>query len=123
MSTMTALHVRRASPVDAAAIVRVLEAVASVAVHETQGIVGFQSLELWSSLLPSMAHVGQVETFLLPEWRARGVGHKLWGSTQSFARQGDYRKIAIQVRATNAAAQSFYSGLRFKECGRLTRQV
>jgi hypothetical protein len=79
---MNALQIRRASPKDAAGIVEVLEAVAAerihsaidqvwtveqevryleslsrreilyVAVDATAGVVGFQSLDLWSSLLP-----------------------------------------------------------------------
>ena len=150
---MRSAHVRRASPADAAAIVRVLQTVAAervhsaidrawsveqeesylaslspregffVAVDEFDGIAGFQSLDLWSSLLPSMAHVGQVGTFLMPEWRGKGVGRALWNATRPFACECGYRKLAIQVRATNAVAQSFYRGLGFRECGRLTRQV
>ena len=54
-----------------------------------------------------MAHVGQVGTFLFPEWRGQGVGRRLWNGTQSFARQSGYLKLAIQVRATNTIAQSF----------------
>ena len=68
---------------------------------EVEGIIGFQSLHLWSSLLQSMAHVGQVGTFILPLRRGQGVGHLLWNATQSFANQNGYRKLAIQVRATN----------------------
>ena len=150
---MSSLHVRKATSGDAAGIVKVLATVAServysaidvvwsieqearyldsisqrevfhVAVDELQRIVGFQSLDLWSSLLTSMAHVGQVGTFLLPEWRRRGVGHQLWNATEAFARQQGYRKLAIQVRAKNTGAQTFYRGLGFTECGRLTRQV
>jgi ribosomal protein S18 acetylase RimI-like enzyme len=70
-----------------------------------------------------MAHVGQVGTFLLPEWRGQGVGRQLWSVTESFARQAGYRKLAIQVRASNTAAQAFYRRLGFHACGRLTRQV
>jgi len=150
---MNTLGIRRATPADASGIVGVLEAVARerihsaidrvwtveqearyleslsqreafhVAIDEVRGIIGVQSLELWSSMFPSMAHVGQVGTFLLPEWRGQGVGRKLWSATQSFARESGYRKLAIQVRATNHAAQSFYRQLGFNECGRLTRQV
>lgn len=98
MSCVDRVQIRRASPFDAAGIVRVLEAVAAervhsaigkawtvareaqylaalsereafhVAVDSTGGIVGFQSLDLWSPLL-SMAHAGQIGTFLLSEWR------------------------------------------------------
>ena len=94
-----------------------------VAIHAAKGIVGFQSLDRWSPLLPSMAHVGQVGTFLLPDWRRRGVGRMLWVATRSFARDAGYRKLVIQVRASNTGAQAFYGGLGFLACGRLTRQV
>ena len=150
---MSTVQIRKASPLDAAGIVNVLETVATeriytaidkvwtvdqethyleslsqreafhIAVDQGGEIVGFQSLDLWSSLLQSMAHVGQVGTFLLPLWRGQGVGRELWNATELFAREGGYRKVLIQVRATNTAAQSFYRGLGFKECGRLTRQV
>lgn len=150
---MKDVGIRRASPADAAGIVAVLEAVAServysaidevwpveqeaqylsslsgreafhVAIAEDSRIVGFQSLDRWSSLLPSMSHVGQVGTFVLPEWRGRGVGRLLWAATVVFARGAGYRKLAIQVRASNAGALAFYGGLGFRECGRFTRQV
>ena len=111
---MMAPQIRQASPVDAAGIVAVLEAVVAeriqtaidrvwtveqerrylesrsprevfhVAVDVTAGIVGFQALDLWSSLLPSMARVGQVGTFLLPRWRGQRIGRQLWKETESF---------------------------------------
>jgi len=150
---MSALEIRRAAPEDAAGIVAVLEVVAAerihsaidavwtveqeasylkslspreafhVAVDEKAGIIGFQSLDLWSPLLPSMAHVGQVGTFLLPGWRGLGVGRRLWQATESLAREAGFQKLAIQVRASNSHAQKFYRKLGFRECGRLTRQV
>jgi ribosomal protein S18 acetylase RimI-like enzyme len=150
---LSTLQIRRASPADAAGIVAVLEAVTAeriysaidrvwpvtqeahyiaglssrealhVAVDPAAGIVGFQSLDLWSPILTSMAHVGQLGTFLLPAWRGRGIGRQLWGATEAFARAAGYRKLAIQVRASNTAAQAFYRRLGFAECGRLTRQV
>jgi ribosomal protein S18 acetylase RimI-like enzyme len=150
---MSGLGIRRASREDAAAIVAVLEVVAAeriysaidtvwtveqevgylkslslreafhLAVDAKVGIIGFQSLDLWSPLLPSMAHVGQVGTFLLPDWRGLGVGRQLWRATELFAREAGFQKLAIQVRASNSLAQTFYRKLGFKECGRLTRQV
>jgi ribosomal protein S18 acetylase RimI-like enzyme len=150
---MIALQIRQASPADAPGIVAVLEAVVAeriltaiervwtveqeqryleslsprevfhVAVDVTEGIVGFQTLDLWSSQLPSMAHVGQIGTFLFPRWRGRGIGRQLWKETESFAHKAGYRKLAIQVRASNIVAQRFYLGLGFKECGLLSRQV
>jgi L-amino acid N-acyltransferase YncA len=145
--------VRRAAPDDAGGIVAVLRGITSeriysaierpwsvgqqrryleslsarevfhVAVAESGEIVGYQSLDLYSTLLSSMAHVGQLGTFLLPEWRRRGVGRALFKETCSFARSSGYRKFVIQVRASNSAARSFYLRLAFVECGRLSRQV
>jgi GNAT superfamily N-acetyltransferase len=94
-----------------------------VAVHGANHIVGLQTLDRWSTLLESMAHVGQVGTFLLPAWRGRGVGRELWKATEALAREARYQKLVVQVRGTNAHAQSFYRRLGFAECGRLSRQV
>ena len=93
-----------------------------VAVNDRSEILGLQILDRWSSL-ESMAHVGQIGTFLLPDWRRQGVGRRLWKATIPFARGAGYRKLVIQVRGSNAKAQSFYRSLGFRECGRLTRQV
>jgi ribosomal protein S18 acetylase RimI-like enzyme len=94
-----------------------------VAVDCAQGIVGLQVLDRWSSTLGSMAHVGQIGTFLRPGWRGRGVGRRLWNMTLAFAQDADYRKLVIYVRASNTHAQAFYRHLGFRDCGRLARQV
>src|SRR6185503_475160 len=86
-------------------------------------IVGLQILGLWSPELTSMAHVGHVGTFLLPQWRGRGIGRQLWNATRDFARAAAYRKLMVQVRGSNTAAQAFYRCLGFQDCGRLSRQV
>jgi len=94
-----------------------------VAVKDGGAIVGLQTLDRWSAHLDSMAHVGQVGTFLLPEYRGRGVGRELWNATLTFARSAEYRKIVIYVRGTNLRAQAFYTRLGFRPCGRLKDQV
>lgn len=94
-----------------------------VAVDVADRIVGLQTLDRWSALLDSMAHVGQVGTFLLPAWRGRGVGRALWGATAAFARDARYVKVVAQIREANVAAQAFYRSLGFVDCGRLSRQV
>ena len=94
-----------------------------VAEDDASSIVGLQILERWSAVLPSMAHVGQIGTFVLPGWRGRGTGRRLWDTTLAFAGHAGYRKFVIQVRASNLPAQAFYRSLAFEPCGRLTRQV
>jgi len=147
------LRVRRAVPADASGIVAVLAVIVNERVHSAiervwsvdeerryleslsareaihvavdgaDHIVGLQTLDGWSAQLESMAHVGQVGTFLLPAWRGRGVGRALWRATAAFARETRYQKLVVQIRSANAAAQSFYRALGFAECGRLSRQV
>jgi ribosomal protein S18 acetylase RimI-like enzyme len=149
----SSLQIRRALPSDAGGIAAVLAAIAAerihsaidrpwtveeqrryleslssreaihVAVDDVQGIVGLQILDLWSPTLHSMAHVGQVGTFLLLEWRGRGVGSQLWRTTLTFAHDAAYRKFVLQVRASNTAAQAFYHHLGFQDCGRFAQQV
>ena len=147
------LAIRRATEADAEAIIAILEGIASeriytainrpwsadqqrqylvslsvreaihVAETERRAIIGYQTLELWAPTLDSMAHVGQVGTFLRPEWRRRGVGEALFQSTVDFACKCHFLKFVIQVRSSNVSAKAFYQRLGFRECGRLTRQV
>jgi RimJ/RimL family protein N-acetyltransferase len=147
------VHIRRASADDAPGIASVLEAVVAeraysaidrawpaheqrsylaslsnreafhVVTTASREIVGYQSLDLYSAILPSMAHVGQLGTFLLPDWRGRGVGRALFTATRQFAEAAGYRKFVIQVRASNHAAQRFYQQCGFRECGRLRAQL
>ena len=104
------IRIRRASAGDAAGIVAVMT------------VVGLQILDRWSTL-ESMAHVGQLGTFLLPAWRGRGIGLPLWKATAAFAREAGYHKLAIYVRGSNGQGQAYYRTLGFAECGRLRRQV
>jgi len=94
-----------------------------VAVAGAHAIVGFQTLDLWSPVLSSMAHVGQIGTYLLPEWRQRGVGRRLWSTTLAFAKEAGYLKLVVQIRGSNTAAQAFYQTLGFEPCGRMAGQV
>ena len=92
-------------------------------VADSGQIVACQSLEWYSTVLTTMSHVAQVGTFVLPSWRGRGVGPALFELTRRFAVSAGYRKAVITVRGSNASALSFYRGLGFIECGRLSKQV
>ena len=150
---MATFQVRRASPDDAGGITAVLDAITRERVHSaieqpwpaeeqrrylaalspreafhvaiaaSGDVIGYQSLDLYSPILPSMAHVGALGTFLLPAWRRHGIGQALFDATRQFAAAAGYRKFVIQVRASNLAAQAFYTQLGFVECGRLRAQV
>jgi L-amino acid N-acyltransferase YncA len=85
--------------------------------------IGYQSLDLYSPTLTSTTHVAQLGTFVISAWRGRGVGQALFQATKQFAESSGYRKIVIQVRASNAAAQRFYTSLGFVERCRLSAQV
>lgn len=87
--------------------------VVHVATAGSGDIVGFQSLDLWEPTIASMKHVAQIGTFLLAEWRRRGVGKALFASTKEFANSAGYAKAVIQIRASNQAAQRFYRQLGF----------
>jgi ribosomal protein S18 acetylase RimI-like enzyme len=68
-------------------------------------------------------HVGIVGTFILPEWRNKRIGKQLAEYTFNFARNNDYEKIVIYVRANNSGAIAFYKELGFIQKGILSRQV
>jgi L-amino acid N-acyltransferase YncA len=112
------------SPNEEAAYIEGLSSREAVFVASTGGhVVGFQTLDRWVSYPSFVDHVGQLGTFLLVESRGRGIGRILAEATFAFAREQRYRKLVIWVRASNEAAQKFYRGLGFRECGRLSRQV
>jgi RimJ/RimL family protein N-acetyltransferase len=91
--------------------------------HRERAIVGYQSLDRYSAFLHAMAHVAGLGTFILPQWRGRGIGQALFRATRQFAVDTGYRKFVIYVRGSNLAAQAFYQRLGFVPCGRLTRQT
>lgn len=86
-------------------------------------VIGFQTLDLWARYMHSMDHVGSIGSFLLREWRGRGVGKKLAAHTFDFARSAGFEKLIIFIRASNTAGQKYYQGLGFVPCGRFTRQT
>jgi RimJ/RimL family protein N-acetyltransferase len=86
-------------------------------------VVGFQSLDLWARYTDSFDHVGTVGTFVLPEWRQKGIAQRLAEHTLSFAVANGYEKVVIYVRAGNTGAQHFYAGLGFTAKGTLDKQV
>ena len=93
-------------------------------VAEKEGqIIGFQSLDKWAEYSDSFDHVGVMGTFIIPEWRKKGIGTQLARETFKFARISKYEKIIIYIRSSNEGALKFYKNLGFVEKGILSRQV
>lgn len=80
-------------------------------------IAGVQSIDLYSSLAASLAHVATMGTWLSAAARGRGIGTALAARSIALAREQGYRKILITVLATNAPALRFYSRLGFERIG------
>ena len=146
------IHIHRATPDDAEAISAIWEVICAERVHsavnrpftpeqvrqyltslsDREGvfvaeagdeIVGFQSLDRWAQYTDSFDHVATVGTFVLPDWRGKGIGRRLAQHTFAFARAHGYEKLVVYVRASNARAQAFYQSLGFVPKGVLSRQV
>lgn len=81
------------------------------------GIVGVQSLDLYSSLTTSMSHVATMGTWLTQSARGRGIGRRLAAESFRFAKLCGYLKIVIQALAGNERALRLYSSLGFTRIG------
>jgi ribosomal protein S18 acetylase RimI-like enzyme len=69
----------------------------------------------------SAAHSGRLRGIAVaPEHRRAGVGARLLEAAQGLARERGYRKLVLQVLATNLAAQRSYERAGFVCEGRLT---
>ena len=86
-------------------------------------VVGFQSIDRFAKYTESMNHVATVGTYVLPEYRGKGIGKALFEKTVEFAREQGYEKVVIYVRSSNTDAQDFYSGFGFEPKGVLKKQV
>jgi phosphinothricin acetyltransferase len=86
-------------------------------------LIGFLSLDLWSKVIDSFSHVGTIGTFILPEWRGKGISYNLADCIFDFAKANEYEKIVIYVRKGNERAIKFYQNLGFLLKGELERQV
>lgn len=93
--------------------------VAEVAGH----IGGFQVVEPFVTYTSTMDHVCHLGTYVLAEWRGRGLGQRLAETTLACARAQGYEKAAIYVLAHNRAGLSYYRRLGFEVLGVLKRQT
>ncbi|MEJ2209529.1 MAG: GNAT family N-acetyltransferase [Anaerolineae bacterium] len=86
-------------------------------------IVGFQIVEPFVAYTSTMDHVAHLGTYVLRDWRGRGVGQRLAGATLAFARAQGYEKAVIYVLAHNEGGLAYYGGLGFERRGTLLAQT
>jgi RimJ/RimL family protein N-acetyltransferase len=87
-------------------------------VAEVDGtIAGVQSIDRYSSIAASLAHVATMGTWLRADARGRGLGRALAEQSLAFAVVHEYSKIVITVLAGNAPARAFYASLGFEVIG------
>ncbi|MGD8625271.1 MAG: GNAT family N-acetyltransferase [Anaerolineae bacterium] len=95
-----------------------------VFVAEVDGrIAGFQVIEPFVRYTPTMDHVAHMGTYVLAEYRGRGLGRRLAGATLAYARAQGYEKFVIYVLTHNEGGLGYYGSLGFEARGTLRRQV
>jgi L-amino acid N-acyltransferase YncA len=86
-------------------------------------IVAFQVIEPFVTYTETMDHVAHLGTYVLAEFRSRGVGQRLAEATVAFARAQGYEKAVVYVLAHNELGLTYYGSLGFERRGTLVRQT
>jgi L-amino acid N-acyltransferase YncA len=101
-----------------------LEPRSEVFVAEVAGrIAGFQVIEPFAAYTSTMDHVAILGTYVLADFRGRGIGRRLAETTFAFAQECGYEKSVVYVLAGNEPGLVYYRSLGFEEKGVLTRQT
>jgi L-amino acid N-acyltransferase YncA len=82
------------------------------------GIVGFQTVEPWTSFVThEFDHVATMGTWIDEAHRRAGVGRTLWAASLALARANGFEKILTDVRADNPGSIDFHRSLGFTIVG------
>ncbi len=82
------------------------------------GIVGFQTIEPWTSFVThELDHVATMGTWVDRDRRRAGVGRALWAASLARARANGFEKILTDVRADNPGSIDFHRSLGFTIVG------
>ena len=112
------------TPARERAFLRRLPGRARLVVAQVGAVIGgFQVLEPYASYTGTMDHVATLGSFVASPLRGQGLGRAMSEMMLPLARDIGFTKLVVSVRADNPGARAFYSGLEFKACGLLTRQV
>jgi len=85
-------------------------------------IVGVQGIYLYS-VMNANNHVATMGTWILKDYRGKGIGKLLAQEAFNFAKKSGFEKIFIWVMAHNERALNFYRELGFKRIGIAKKQV
>ena len=95
-----------------------------VAVRSADGkIVGFQSMEPFSTYTNAFDHVGVLGTYVDLACRRQGVARSLFRATFEAAQRKGFEKILTYIRADNPSALATYSNQGFRIVGTALRQA
>jgi len=95
-----------------------------VAVTPADEIVGFQTVEPWSSFVTrAFDHVATMGTYVAEESRRRGVGAALAAASFAGARAAGYEKIFTDLRADNLDSLCYHLSLGFSVVGSARRHA
>lgn len=130
MEDTAVFQIRRSTPADVEAIVRVAQScfgasawgaahfaphpsrVTLVADAAEQGCIGYSVLEL-------AADQAELQAIAVsPSFRRRHIGSALLEAVRVLARERGMRTMFLEVRESNALAQEFYRRFGFAPCGR-----
>ncbi len=87
-------------------------------------IVGFQTVEPWSTFVTrEFDHVATMGTYVAEEFRRRGVGAALAAASFAAARAAGYEKILTDLRADNLDSLCYHLSLGFSVVGTARRHA
>lgn len=88
-----------------------------VFVAENDGeVVGWASLHPYSQRC-AYAGVGELSVYIRRDFRGKGVGQKVLGELETFARAHDFHKLVLGTFPFNANGQGLYHKMGFYEVG------
>jgi len=92
--------------------------------YEGDEFAGFAGIAARWGYSERLSHCGEGGTWVMPEFRGRGVGTALWREgVFPFCKEQGFRHVGSFVMAHNKGAISFYESLGFHVCGYHRRLV
>jgi ribosomal protein S18 acetylase RimI-like enzyme len=86
--------------------------------YENGEFAGFAGIAPRGGYSERLNHCGEGGTWVMPEFRGRGVGTALWREgIFPFCQQNGFRHVGAFVMAHNRGAISFYESIGFRVCG------